>query len=271
MPPPEMTIEEAERVFEAELEVFRTEVEAVLQFLYAYLGLHVILGADPDALRRVNASPLLWKTIDGALHGSAFIALGRIFDQDSEHNLDRLLGLAQRHLGIFAKDRLGERKRRGSDNADTWLPAYLETAHVATVDDLREAKRQVSDRRQVFERIYRPIRNKIFAHKALVDASEVNALYEQTNIDELAGIVTFLHQLHQVLWQLFFNGNAPDWTYTVVDVAELIGANASERQRRSLQARILLETRDVLRSLTPERTIHADRTLAAEAPVSPSG
>jgi hypothetical protein len=105
-------IEEAERAFEAELEVFRTEVEAGLQFLYAYLGLHATLANDPSALRRVNRTPLLWKTIDGALHGSAFIALGRVFDQTSDHNVDRLLGLAQRDLIIFSKERLGERKKK---------------------------------------------------------------------------------------------------------------------------------------------------------------
>lgn len=248
---PQMSIEEAERAFEAELEVYRTEVEAGLQFLYAYLGLHAVLANDPSTLRSVNKTPLLWKTIDGALHGSAFIALGRIFDQASEHNVDRLLGLARRRLDIFSRERLGERKKRGSDNADAWLPAYLTSVYEPTPDDFREAKRRIDAHREIFNCIYRPIRNQIFAHKALVDASEVQALYEKTNINELAGILTFLHRLHEVLWQLFFNGNAPDWTYAIADVSALIKSDTPRREARSLPTRMLLETRDAIRSLAP--------------------
>jgi len=251
MAPPQIRIEEAERAFEAELEVYRTEVEAGLQFLYAYLGLHATLANDPSTLRGVNRTPLLWKTIDGALHGSAFIALGRVFDQTSEHNVDRLIGLAQRHLNIFSKERLAERKKRGSDNADTWLPTYLATVHEPIPEDFREAKRRVNAHREIFDRIYRPIRNQIFAHKALIDASEVQALYEKTNINELAGILTFLQNLHEVLWQLFFNGNAPDWTYAVADVSALIKSNMTRQEAKSLQARMLLEARDAICSLTP--------------------
>lgn len=265
-----MPIEEAERAFETELEVYRTEVEVGLQYLYVHIGLHAVLGRDPEALRRVNETPLLWKTIDGALHGSAFIALGRIFDQESEHNVDRLLRLARHNLGLFSKDRLAARKRRHSDTADIWLAEYLETVHEATVEDFREAKRQVSAHRRIFDNIYRPIRNLIFAHKALIDASEIKALYDKTRIDELAGLFAFLHRVYDVLFQLYHNGEPPEWTYTVVDAAELLVADLPEEQPRSLPVRIVLETRDLIRSLMPDEPNHDDRALAAEAPVSSS-
>ena len=84
-----MNVSEA---FERELEILRTEAEAAAQFLYAYLSVHETAGRHPSVVRLINTAPLFWNTNLGALQTSAFIALGRIFDQDSPHNIDRVLG-----------------------------------------------------------------------------------------------------------------------------------------------------------------------------------
>jgi len=57
----------------------------------------------------------------GALRTASFIVLGRIFDQSSKHNIDRLLGMAQKHSEIFSKDSLGKRKRQGQPIEPEWL------------------------------------------------------------------------------------------------------------------------------------------------------
>ncbi len=108
-----MTSPEAE--FTRELEVFRTEAEAGVQFFYGWLTVHAVAGADKGVLRALNAAPLFWNTILGALQTASLIALGRVFDQDpSTHNINKLLKTAQSNLGIFSKEALAERKRQGS-------------------------------------------------------------------------------------------------------------------------------------------------------------
>ena len=88
-----MTMHDAQ--FERELEVFRTEAETGIQFFYAYLTVHAVAAKNEAVYRLLNKAPLFWNTSLGALQTAAFIALGRVFDQNSTHNLDRLLRVAQ--------------------------------------------------------------------------------------------------------------------------------------------------------------------------------
>ena len=80
---------DAEEIFTHELEIFRTEAQAGAQFLYSYLVFKTIVGENRKVLSLVNQTPLFWNTTLGALQTSFFIVLGRIFDQTSEHNIDR--------------------------------------------------------------------------------------------------------------------------------------------------------------------------------------
>ncbi len=110
-----------EQEFERELEIFRTECESATQFLFGYFTVHAV-AFDHSAVHNVlNTAPLFWNTILGALQTAAHIALGRIFEQKSTHNVDRVLGLAQRNLKIFSQEALGRRKQAVSPNTAEWL------------------------------------------------------------------------------------------------------------------------------------------------------
>lgn len=93
--------------FENELEIFRTEADSAAQYLYAYLSIHETAGRRRSVHALLNTAPLFWNTNLSALQAGTFIVLGRIFDQDSSHNVDRLLHVAQRNLGLFSKTALG--------------------------------------------------------------------------------------------------------------------------------------------------------------------
>jgi hypothetical protein len=130
-----------EKKFTSELEIFRTEAQAGAQFLYAYLSFNSILSEKKSTLKIINRTPLFWNTSIGALQTSFFIVLGRIFDQKSTHNIDMLLKSAQDNIGIFSKEALADRKRRGSDNADEWIDDYLKNVYVPTAKDFRELRK----------------------------------------------------------------------------------------------------------------------------------
>jgi AbiU2 len=145
----------------------------------------------------------------GALQMSAHIALGRVFDQKSTHNVDRVLRLSQQNTAIFSKEALGRRKRALSRNADEWLEDYLKTAYVPTPEDFRRLRSHVAKHRRIYEDKYRDLRHQFFAHKEISDRGQVDALFSKTNVQELRRMVVFLQRLHEALWQLYNNGRKP--------------------------------------------------------------
>ncbi len=202
-----MTSPEAQ--FERELEVFRTEAEAAIQFFYAYLTVHAVAADHKPVYRLLNTAPLFWNTNLGALQTAAFMALGRVFDQNSTHNLDQLLRIAQDNLSIFSKASLGARKQGSSPTSPEWLAEYLRDVYVPTPADFRRLRAHVRKHRRVYEAKYRDLRNRWFAHKGVSAQADINALFAKTNIRELQKMLAFLGSLYETLWQLFFNGRKP--------------------------------------------------------------
>jgi hypothetical protein len=101
----------AEAAFEQELEIFRTEEETVQQHFFAYLSVREFAASNHDVVKAMNTTPLFWLTTHHAMLLSAFIGLGRIFDQNSGHNIDRLMTVASKDLAVFSKSALAKRKQ----------------------------------------------------------------------------------------------------------------------------------------------------------------
>ena len=192
-------------LFEHEFEVFRTEAEGATQFFYAYLAVRAAAAAHEPVQRFLNQAPLFWNTSLAALQTAAFIALGRIFDQDSAHNLNRLVRIAQDNREIFSKASLGRRTQGNDREPPPWLGEFLRDAYEPTPKDFRRIRAHIDRRRRIYESSYRNLRNEVFAHK-MADPAETEVLFGRTNIRELQGIFVFLNSLHRVLQELFVNG-----------------------------------------------------------------
>lgn len=205
-PPPPLTVEEQ---FERELEIFRIEAETAAQFFYAFLAIHAAAGAKKPVYRLLNTAALFWNTLLGALQTAAFVAMGRIFDQDSRHNVGRLIWLAVDNPQIFSKAALAQRKQGSSSTPPPWLNDYMKDVYVPKPSDLRRLRGYVSKHRKVYNDKYRPLRHQVFAHKGVSDAAAVSALFAKTNIREMQRMLMFLMSLHNALWQLFVNGHKP--------------------------------------------------------------
>lgn len=180
-----MTTFNPEKQFELELEVFRTEAEGAAQFFYAYLAVHAVAADHRPVHRLLNTAALFWNTNLGALQAAAFIALGRVFDQKSAHNVDRLLKIAQDNPKIFSKTALGLRKQGVAPTPPDWLPEYLHHAYVPAPVDFRRLRAHVHKYRRIYETKYKDLRHKLFAHKEVTERAEVEALFAKTNIREL--------------------------------------------------------------------------------------
>jgi hypothetical protein len=198
-----------EQQFESELETFRKECEAASQFFYGFRAVHEIARSQTHVFRFLNEYPLFWNTVVGALQTSALIALGRIFDQKSPHNLDKVLHIASNNLYIFSKQALGRRKQGNQRETPGWLAAYLQDAHMPTAMDFRRLKRHVKKYRRIYEGNYRDLRHKVYAHKVVSDPAEVQILMAKTKIREMEQLFVFLLKLCESLWELFLNGRKP--------------------------------------------------------------
>ena len=196
-------------LFDAELEVFRKEAEAAIQFLYGYLAVHAVAADHTSVHKLLNQAPLFWNTSLGALQTAAFMALGRIFDQKSPHNLDVLIRMAQKHPDIFSKTGLGRRKQGTNPTPPEWLDDYLRNAYEPTSQDFRRLRTHIHKWRKIYESNYRDIRHKLFAHKELSEQAETDAVFQKANVKELQRMSVFLGSLHDAFWQLFFNGRKP--------------------------------------------------------------
>ena len=187
--------------FKRELEIFRTEGDAAVQFFYTWQTVNAVAGSDQSVHRALNKAPLFWNTSLGALQSATLVTLGRIFDPDQKnHSITRLLSLAHSNLELFSKEALAERKRELSFDADEWLPEYLKGVHVPNSDDFRRLKRHVSVRRRTYEENYRPLRHQLFAHRSASESTDVAALFAKTNIRELQQLLTFFRRMHEALW-----------------------------------------------------------------------
>lgn len=231
-----------EERFEYELEVFRRETDEAVQHLYAYLTMHAVAG-DHKAVRQLyNSNPLFWMTTLRALQTSVFIVLGRIFSQDSEHNLDALLGIAEKDQGIFSRESLARRK---SGLARLDIDEYVRKSFVPTAEDFRGLRREVKEWRRIYESNYRAVRNQIFAHAEVSQPDDVHALFAKTNIQELEVLVTDLVGLHARLQNLLQNGIAPTLVRSNSSV-QVIRREPPPEARYTLHGRVTTDTERAL-------------------------
>jgi hypothetical protein len=199
---------------------------------FAEIPVHAVAGDAPAVFKLLNTAPLFWNTNLGALQTATFVALGRIFDQDSTHNVDRVLKIAQDNAHIFSKAALGERKRKASPGRIEWLDSYLRHSYVPRPSDFRRLRKLVRKYRRSYEEKYRDLRHKVFARKVVSDGQAVAALFAKTNVRELQRMLVFLDALYDALFQLYVNGRKPVLRKRRYSVQRNAGTALASRARK---------------------------------------
>lgn len=194
--------------FEDELEIFRREEQLAQQLFLTWLSTRQLAGTDPAILKMMNETPLYWTNTEYALLLGAFVVLGRVFDQKSKHNIDKLIRVAAADLDVFSAESLRARKEALKITPEQ-AAEYVKGKHALSAPDVRTLRKQVAHYRRIYDDRYRDVRDH-FAHKSTAVQSEIDALFAKTNIEEMKEIVGFLHSLHDEMWELLFNGHRPD-------------------------------------------------------------
>jgi len=84
---------------------FRRESDEAVQHLYAYLTMHAVAGDHKEVRQLLQFRAALLAHHASRSANVGLHCVGRIFSQDSEHNLDALLGIASRIEGSFRESR----------------------------------------------------------------------------------------------------------------------------------------------------------------------
>jgi AbiU2 len=244
--------------FERELEIFRNEVEGATQLFYAYIAVYAAMSDHQKIEDWINEASLFWKTCLYGLQSSTFIVLGRVFDQDkkSKHNIDRLIGIAQRHPEIFSKGALGKRKQGTSPRWPDWLDKYLDKACVPKPEDFRRIRKHVAKWRRVYDSKYRPIRHQIYAHRG-VTGDEGDALWAKTQTRELQLLLKSLRELQEALWQLYHNGHRPVLRPQRYSLKNMRDRPSNAGRINAVQEQVVFEAESFLRKgsgLPPPKT-----------------
>jgi hypothetical protein len=198
----------AQTAFERELEIFRAEEETAQQYFFSYLSVRNLAGTNAEVLSTMNATPLFWITTHHAMLLATFVALGRIFDQNSKHNIDSLMSVVSKDISTFSMTALAARKQAAA-LTEAEAATYVVGKHALNAGDLRNLRKQIASWRRVYEARYRDIRHRVFAHKALANLSEVNELLAKAKVDEMKELFAFMSALYTALWEAFHNGEEP--------------------------------------------------------------
>ena len=246
-----------EAEFKVELEAFRTESQAAIQFFYAWQTVNAVNAGDRRIARVMNQTSLFWKTTLGAMQTATLVALGRVFDPDPKnHSVNRLLSIAHGNLQVFSKQSFAARRRKEDRTADEWLPNFLSIVYEPTSKDIRRLKRYVAVRRRIYEFNYKPLRDQLFAHRAIADRAETDALFAKTNTRELQLMLVFFGRLYESLWQLFNNGRKPNLRPARYSVKRMREKPSPLHGQRKLQEQLIYE-----RSNRPPAANRAEETL----------
>ena len=169
------------------------------------------IAAEPELLAALNTTPTSWIMARHALLGMLFITLGRIFDANTRaFSADVLLKTCISEIEVFNRDNLRRRKLNAlNNNEPDWLDGYIQDSYEPTEKDFQCLRRELTKQRKVFERVYRPIRHKLIAHKDKKYLGKSDELWKETSIDELEGILWFLHNLKKTLSDVYLNGQRP--------------------------------------------------------------
>lgn len=196
--------------FETQLQNFHNEANNVASYVYADFSINHEASKSKRLLHRLNETPTFWLTTSAALQTAAYISLGRIFDKhkDSRYTIDYLIKSAESNIDLFQREALAKRKRHLDHSL---LTRYLDEAYYPNQNDFDLLKKKITTFRSLYEKSFRPARNKYIAHREKQEKEEVAALFGRGKVKDLWKLTTFLLQLHDILWQLYHNGRKPQF------------------------------------------------------------
>jgi hypothetical protein len=188
------------------LGIFKRQADDCVTCLYAYLTIHAVAGRSKPIRDHVNTNALFWNTALRALQSDLFLALGRVFEKKSRHNVNTFMRVIQAHRTAFSRAALKQRKAPIFAHDAAGLRDYMKGHRMPSPADIRRVTDVLNKYRAAYQAKYAAIRHQVFAHSVVVNRTQVQALFSKTNVRELQRMTIYLGRLHDAFWEAFNNG-----------------------------------------------------------------
>lgn len=196
------------------IDAFRSEVDTAACSYYTWKGINDVASLDAKVLQRLHANALVWNTIVHSLQVTFLVVLGRIFDGDNRSlTVKSFVGKCRENIDQFSLRELEARKLANvKGGRPVWLDEYIRAAHQPSHSDFDGLIHEATVHGTVYIDRYRPIRNKVIAHKDFATIGNAHALFGKTNIGEVEDMLLFLAQVERVIHEWFWNGRRTQLT-----------------------------------------------------------
>lgn len=190
------------------LKLYQDEVATATWAFYAWKHINNIGSNDRAVRQGLNRNAATWNVITHSLQTTFFITIGRLFDIDGEaFSVHAFLRHCIENIEQFDSHHILERKLVDQKGAEPeWLAEYMDSVYEAKEEDFQRLRGEVSKHQKRYEEIYRPIRNKVMAHKDIASLSNVTEIFGRTNIRELQEFLTLFDQIQNIVFDLLHNG-----------------------------------------------------------------
>ena len=188
------------------LRTFKRQADDCVAALYAYLTIHTVAGASRPIREHVNENALFWNIALHALQSALILALGRVFEHNTPHNIHTFMQVTSDNRIAFLRVALGRRKAAIFDRDPEGLKSYIREARSPRPGDFSRVAARVREHRKAYLASYRVLRHHVFAHTLTTDPDEIADLFSKTNIRQLQRMTTYLGTLHDAFWEAFHNG-----------------------------------------------------------------
>ena len=91
-----------------------------------------------------------------------------------------------------------------------YLDNYVANIWIPTRVDLNDLTRRLRPYRRKWNSDYIKIRDQVFAHTIAADLEDVAALFSRTVITDIEDIFQGLHDILDIVWELWTNGRHPN-------------------------------------------------------------
>ncbi len=198
-------------MFEEYQKQFSNEVYTAVGSYLFWRKLESGPATDAPLLSALNESPTSWIFMRHSLMINLIMTFGRIFDIDGDAaSIDDLLKICIEEIDVFSKENLRSRKiKLFSGTEPEWLDQYIQESYEPIQADFHKLKPHVKAFRQVFDKIYKPIRHKIFAHSDKKYLGKTDELWEATSRSDIEEILDFLTDINSTIRDTYVDGSKP--------------------------------------------------------------
>jgi hypothetical protein len=235
----------------AAMQTFKGQADACVTSLYAYLTIHAVAGQSRPVRNHINKNALFWNTTLYALQSALILALGRVFETNTPHNVTTFMRAMRVNRAAFSRASLRNRMVPKLQNNPIALENYMKAARIPHPSDFRRVANFVRQHRDAYLTTYRDLRDHVFAHTLTTSDEKIAEMFNKTNIRQLQRMTTYLVDLHDAFWEALNNGGRLTLRRRRYSIARVLRRPKGRAVTAAIHETVVSQTKEALQPWTP--------------------